>query len=256
MDLSKVGRNDPCPCGSGKKFKRCHLGRENELVDQTVSPDPVEAAQRITNLPPARHPRAADLAGMLSVASAGGKEYTIKLVDLDAYLATKLHGLYDENPAVGGLLINPNKTRAKDERAIYIALSPQANDSTVVHQLAHAKDLVAGSCLPVGKARDVALDTGVPLELLEHSQEYGNIFLSLAEELGVDPDAEDEIVCFLARRQMLLPALLISKGEKEPLVAAAEKTMRFLMDSKAEIDARIRDREGYTGKTLPKKAGK
>ncbi len=23
-DLEKVGRNDPCPCGSGKKFKQCH----------------------------------------------------------------------------------------------------------------------------------------------------------------------------------------------------------------------------------------
>ena len=23
---SKLGRNDPCPCGSGKKFKRCCLG--------------------------------------------------------------------------------------------------------------------------------------------------------------------------------------------------------------------------------------
>jgi preprotein translocase subunit SecA len=23
-DSSKVGRNDPCPCGSGKKFKKCH----------------------------------------------------------------------------------------------------------------------------------------------------------------------------------------------------------------------------------------
>jgi preprotein translocase subunit SecA len=23
-DLTKVGRNDPCPCGSGKKFKKCH----------------------------------------------------------------------------------------------------------------------------------------------------------------------------------------------------------------------------------------
>ena len=23
----KVGRNDPCPCGSGKKFKSCH-GKE------------------------------------------------------------------------------------------------------------------------------------------------------------------------------------------------------------------------------------
>jgi preprotein translocase subunit SecA len=23
-DQPKVGRNEPCPCGSGKKFKQCH----------------------------------------------------------------------------------------------------------------------------------------------------------------------------------------------------------------------------------------
>jgi preprotein translocase subunit SecA len=23
-ETPKVGRNDPCPCGSGKKFKACH----------------------------------------------------------------------------------------------------------------------------------------------------------------------------------------------------------------------------------------
>jgi len=23
-DPEKVGRNDPCPCGSGKKYKKCH----------------------------------------------------------------------------------------------------------------------------------------------------------------------------------------------------------------------------------------
>jgi tetratricopeptide (TPR) repeat protein len=28
---AKIGRNDPCPCGSGKKFKKCHLGREDDL---------------------------------------------------------------------------------------------------------------------------------------------------------------------------------------------------------------------------------
>ena len=22
--MGKVGRNEPCPCGSGRKFKRCH----------------------------------------------------------------------------------------------------------------------------------------------------------------------------------------------------------------------------------------
>lgn len=24
----KVGRNDPCPCGSGKKYKKCCLGKD------------------------------------------------------------------------------------------------------------------------------------------------------------------------------------------------------------------------------------
>ena len=23
-EYDEVGRNDPCPCGSGKKFKKCH----------------------------------------------------------------------------------------------------------------------------------------------------------------------------------------------------------------------------------------
>jgi hypothetical protein len=25
---AKLGRNDPCWCGSGKKFKKCHLGKD------------------------------------------------------------------------------------------------------------------------------------------------------------------------------------------------------------------------------------
>jgi preprotein translocase subunit SecA len=26
---AKVSRNDPCPCGSGKKYKNCHMKMEN-----------------------------------------------------------------------------------------------------------------------------------------------------------------------------------------------------------------------------------
>lgn len=26
--MARIGRNDPCPCGSGKKYKHCHLGKE------------------------------------------------------------------------------------------------------------------------------------------------------------------------------------------------------------------------------------
>lgn len=36
--MSKIGRNQPCPCGSGKKFKRCHGSSENKPVPSTSSP--------------------------------------------------------------------------------------------------------------------------------------------------------------------------------------------------------------------------
>jgi len=29
--MNKIGRNDPCPCGSGKKYKRCCEKKEAEL---------------------------------------------------------------------------------------------------------------------------------------------------------------------------------------------------------------------------------
>jgi len=31
--VAKVGRNDPCPCGSGKKYKNCHLTRDEHAAD-------------------------------------------------------------------------------------------------------------------------------------------------------------------------------------------------------------------------------
>jgi hypothetical protein len=29
---AKVGRNDPCPCGSGKKYKKCHMIKQRRLT--------------------------------------------------------------------------------------------------------------------------------------------------------------------------------------------------------------------------------
>lgn len=33
----KIGRNEPCPCGSGKKYKHCCLGSKSVAINQTVS---------------------------------------------------------------------------------------------------------------------------------------------------------------------------------------------------------------------------
>src|SRR5215210_7573717 len=32
--LMKVGRNDPCPCGSGKKYKKCCLAKDEAAARQ------------------------------------------------------------------------------------------------------------------------------------------------------------------------------------------------------------------------------
>jgi len=47
--MSETGRNDPCPCGSGKKYKRCCLpmheaaGEERKrLVEEAVPPEQFE----------------------------------------------------------------------------------------------------------------------------------------------------------------------------------------------------------------------
>lgn len=35
----KIGRNDPCPCGSGKKYKHCCLNKPKEAIDLIESPE-------------------------------------------------------------------------------------------------------------------------------------------------------------------------------------------------------------------------
>jgi hypothetical protein len=35
--LRKAGRNDDCPCGSGKKYKKCHLRADEEAASKTLA---------------------------------------------------------------------------------------------------------------------------------------------------------------------------------------------------------------------------
>ena len=37
--MTKIGRNDPCPCGSGKKYKHCCLRRETAAKSEFISRD-------------------------------------------------------------------------------------------------------------------------------------------------------------------------------------------------------------------------
>jgi hypothetical protein len=245
----KIGRNDLCPCGSGKKFKNCHLGREAELLGEVFQPDKAETAQLISELPPCRNRRALEIAGQLELASNTGKAYQLKLVDLAAYQALNLDGK-NEPPAAnaeGGVFINPNKTKSLEPNTLYLAISPGADESTVLHQFAHALDLIQGSRLPVGQGRELANELTVPSEMLEHPQEFGDILKDLAERFEVTLDADDEIVSLLAERELLLPGQLIRDAKQKEVTDAMTKAITYLRDHAQDVDARIKNRSGYQG---------
>ena len=49
MAAASVGRNDPCPCGSGKKYKKCCLGKDETApphVEEPTGPSAEDNAAR------------------------------------------------------------------------------------------------------------------------------------------------------------------------------------------------------------------
>jgi hypothetical protein len=48
--MSKLGRNDPCPCGSGKKYKRCCLSAHNEGFEEQLAA-PINTKQKDDFIP-------------------------------------------------------------------------------------------------------------------------------------------------------------------------------------------------------------
>jgi len=65
--MKKIGRNDPCPCGSGKKFKKCHMGREDELNLDGLGEISLEMSATITSLPEVSYGRSREIIDALDI---------------------------------------------------------------------------------------------------------------------------------------------------------------------------------------------
>ncbi|MDA8390027.1 MAG: SEC-C metal-binding domain-containing protein [Gammaproteobacteria bacterium] len=50
--MTKIGRNDPCPCGSGKKYKHCC---REQAQTRTRVPSPVQGRRTPRSTPPTEH---------------------------------------------------------------------------------------------------------------------------------------------------------------------------------------------------------
>ncbi len=249
--MEKIRRNDLCPCGSGKKFKRCHLGKEDQLTREAIASEfSPEDSARITALPEVSYGRSREMLDGLDIKKLTGSSAGIKFIDLAAYKALDLADARrseKEGTGEGGILINIFKTKITDPDHLYLAISPEINDSALIHQLAHVLDYLGGSKLMPGMAKPLSFDVGIPTEHLEHPHEYAYWLNYLKNEFDVELDADDTIVTFLFENDMLIKGSDIDQQDKTLLMAKSERMMRFMSEKSAEIDSLICERPGYIG---------
>jgi hypothetical protein len=249
--MEKIGRNDLCPCGSGKKFKKCHMGREDALFGEGGGEFPLEMSERITALPEVEYGRSLEMKRGLDLRQLTGSEVGVRFIDLEAYRRLDRPGNEQRremgDAAAGGIFVNVLKTRKSDPHHVYVAISSTVEDGTLVHQLAHVLDYLAGSRLMPGLSKPLSFDLGIPVEHLEHPREFGHWLAFLQEKFHVEPDADDAIIGYLYGRGLLIEGEHIRNQDAVILKTKSERILKFMSENSAEIDAVICERKGYIG---------
>ena len=250
--MRKIGRNESCPCGSGLKFKKCHMGREDELAANGLSDTSLEdIAGKIAGLSPVCYGRSEEMRVALDIRTLTGRDVGIKFVDLDSYFSLNIFGGgqsdVHKGRKKGGVFINQHKTRNVDPDNVYLAISKDIDDSSLTHQLAHVLDYLGGSGLMPGTLEPLAFELEIPVEHLEPPEEFGYWRSHLQEKFHVTLDADDAIISYLHQNRMLIRGEEIKRKNRLILRSKSDRILRFLSGHSAEIDGLIRGRPGYIG---------
>ena len=226
------------------------MGRENELAMDSMGELTEEMSSWISNLTEVGYGRSREMLDELDVQKLTGNSMGIRLVDLKDYSDLNIFG--GTHPKAGegrsgGVFINIHKTLKTDPDNIYLAISSDIDESTLVHELAHALDYLGGSRLFPGTQEPLSLELGVPVEHLDHPEEFGQWLDYLAKKFNVKLDADDRIISYLYENGMLLKGEAIRSGNGLVIKSGSEKIFRFLSEHSREIDRLIRGLEGYIG---------
>lgn len=84
--MKKLGRNDPCWCGSGKKFKRCHLNRHQE--DAPTIQERLHTTKRIYGKRYCLHPNRAECGGKIIKAHTIQRNGSLSKIAVDGHVYT------------------------------------------------------------------------------------------------------------------------------------------------------------------------
>ncbi len=227
------------------------MGREGELVLRKKEVLDPEAGRKICGLPEVHYGRSRAMIEALVQDGILDSSMGIKCVDLEAYRNLGVSG--QEIPLEGlkgsaAILVNTRKTRVNDPRHFYLAITPKIQDSTLIHQFAHILDYLKGSGTEPGTFKQLSLESGIPVDHLDHSQEFGRWLEYLRDRFEVHLDAEDAIVAYLYRNEILFKIEDIQARDIPQLAFLSKQLLDFMIKNRKEIDALIRERAGYIGK--------
>ena len=230
------------------------MGREDELDLDGLEEFTDEMSARITGLPGVSYGRSREMADALDINELTGNAINIKFVDLKAYSDLNIFGSTHHRitrGGGGGIFINLYKTIKTDPESIYLAISPDIDDSTLTHELAHVLDYLGGSRLMPGTLEPLSLEVGVPVDHLEHPKEFGYWLEYLRKTFRVLLDADDTIIAFLYQNGMLVEGKEIQEKNGILLKSKSDQIFRFLSVHSQEINQLIHDLPGYIGERAP-----
>jgi hypothetical protein len=104
VHMAKIGRNDPCPCGSGKKFKKCCYLKQKESGNLTAPPQVSLRAEvaKIQEAAVRKEAKIVHLGVFVLFATEAGDGWLLELTDMDGVLVAdrgeKIDIEMEENP--------------------------------------------------------------------------------------------------------------------------------------------------------------
>jgi len=91
--MMKIGRNDPCPCGSGKKFKKCCYGKpEGKRPGAGAPPAQISLkaeVEKIQRAAAAGKSEVRTLGVFVFFSTAGGDAWLLELTEMDGLLVAE-----------------------------------------------------------------------------------------------------------------------------------------------------------------------
>ena len=128
----KCGRNDPCPCGSGKKYKKCCLARDEALVCQAAVPRQARTDEHAEPAFPITGDASGSAANDTELSDAADSAAHIE-TELPPEVQRKADALWDEFEAWE----RPTAEQMDAFLANLLALPPEATDwGDLFHRLA------------------------------------------------------------------------------------------------------------------------